>query len=127
MVLDICNWIMAAAFLFSVIVQYNDPDPIRWMVIYGLALSACILSLRHRLKWQFSGLIALAALLWASILAPHVIGKTTIGALFESFHMTNEIVEEARETGGLLIVALWMLILSIVAFRAKQPSPIVQS
>ena len=25
---------MAVLFLFAVAVQYNDPDPLRWMVIY---------------------------------------------------------------------------------------------
>ena len=51
MVLKVANWVMLAAFLFSVAVQYNDPDPIRWMLIYGLAALACILKLMGRLNW----------------------------------------------------------------------------
>ena len=53
MVFKVANWLMIAAFLFSVAVQYNDPDPIRWMLVYGLAALACILKLRGRLSWYF--------------------------------------------------------------------------
>ena len=31
------NGLMCALFLLSVVVQWNDPDPLRWMAIYGAA------------------------------------------------------------------------------------------
>jgi hypothetical protein len=31
------NLLMLLMFLFSVVVQYNDPDPFLWMTIYALA------------------------------------------------------------------------------------------
>ncbi len=55
MVFKVANWLMIAAFLFSVAVQYNDPDPIRWMLVYGLAALACILKLRRPAALVFSG------------------------------------------------------------------------
>jgi len=116
MVFGVANWVMTAAFLFSVAVQYNDPDPVRWMLIYGSGSIACILGSFRRLKrYVLPATVGAAALGWAASIAPRVIGKTTFGAMFESFHMTNSVVEEAREMGGLLIVAGWMLVLTLVS------------
>src|SRR5262245_2498457 len=114
MVFKVANWLMIAAFLFSVAVQYNDPDPIRWMLVYGLAALACVLKLRGQLSWYFPAALGAAALVWAASIAPRVIGKTTFGAMFQSWHMISEVVEEAREMGGLLIVAAWMGVLVLV-------------
>lgn len=117
MVFKVVNWAMLAAFIFSVVVQYNDPDPVRWMLIYGLAALACILELRGRLKWYLPAAVGAIAFGWAVSLAPHVIGKTTFGEMFQSFEMINTVVEEAREMGGLLIAAGWMAVLVVVSKR----------
>lgn len=119
MVFKVANWLMIAAFLFSVAVQYNDPDPIRWMLVYGLAALACVLQLRGRLSWYFPAGLAAVAFGWAASIAPRVIGKTTFGALFQSFEMINSVVEEAREMGGLLIVAAWMGVLVLVTRHGR--------
>ena len=115
MVFKVANCLMIAAFLFSVAVQYNDPDPIRWMLVYGLAALACVLKLRGRLSWYLPATLGAAALGWAASIAPRVIGKTTFGDMFQSFEMINSVVEEAREMGGLLIVAAWMGVLVVVS------------
>ena len=113
------NWVMTAAFLFSVAVQYNDPDPVRWMLIYGLAALACILHLRRQLRWYLPAVVCATAFGWAASLAPDVIGRTTLGEMFQSFEMLNTVVEEAREMGGLLIVAVWMAVLVAVSKRGR--------
>jgi len=56
---------MAALFAFAAAVQYNDPDPLRWMAIYGLAMLACGLALAGRLSWLPPALLGLIALIWA--------------------------------------------------------------
>jgi hypothetical protein len=117
MLFQVANWVMTAAFVFSVVVQYNDPDPIRWMLIYGLAAIACILKWQGRLPWHLPAVIGGIALGWAASLAPGVIGKTTFRTMFQSFHMIDTVVEEAREAGGLLIVAGWMAVLTLVSKR----------
>ena len=119
MALCVANWVMTAAFLFSVVVQYNDPDPVRWMLIYGLAALACVLKLLHRLRCYLPVAVGAAELGWAASLAPHVIGKTTFGEMFQSFDMINTVVEEARELGGLLIVAAWMVVLVVVSKQGR--------
>jgi len=117
MVFKVANWVMLAAFIFSVVVQYNDPDPVRWMLIYGLAAVACMLMLLRRLRWHLPAAVGATALGWAASLAPHVNGKTTFGEMFQSFDMINTVVEEAREMGGLLIVAGWMAVLVVMSKR----------
>jgi hypothetical protein len=104
---------MAALFAFAVAVQYNDPDPIRWMAVYGLAMLACVLVLAGRFPRLLPALVGLGALVWAGTLAPGVIGRVSVGELFQSYGMLSTAVEEGREMGGLLIVAAWMGVLTL--------------
>lgn len=118
--IKIANFVMAAAFLLSVVVQYNDPDPVRWMAIYGAAMIACILFAFRRLHWVIPVGIGLIALLWAIDWAPGVLGKTRFSEMFGAWEMKNERIEEAREFWGLMIVAGWMVVLSVVTFRSTK-------
>jgi hypothetical protein len=69
-VVRILTALMALYFLCAVGVQYNDPDPLRWMAIYGAAALACVLALVRRLRrWVPVG-VALVAAAWAATLAP---------------------------------------------------------
>jgi len=119
--MKILNYVMAAAFLFSAVVQYNDPDPFVWMLIYGLACAACALAIMGRLNWVFPAAVGITALAWAVTLAPGVVGKVGFGELFEAFEMKDERVEVAREMGGLLIVAFWMSALVFQSLRRTAP------
>ena len=105
------NYLFLAMFSFSVIVQYNDPDPLTWMTIYGLAAVACVIAIKRPAHWLLPGALLLASLIWASTLVPHVWGKVRFGELFAAWEMKDLRVEEAREMSGLLIVAAWMLVL----------------
>jgi hypothetical protein len=104
------NLLMLLMFVFSVVVQYNDPDPLIWMAIYALAALACL----QELLWKDNSLVVPAvlgaiALIWAISLLPGVFGKVRIGELFAQFEMKGDLmVEVAREAGGLLIIAVWM-------------------
>ena len=104
---------MAALFAFAAAVQYNDPDPLRWMAIYGLAMLACGLSLTGGLPRLLPALLGLIALVWAGTLAPGVVGRISVRELFQSYGMLTPAVEEGREMGGLLIVAVWMGVLTL--------------
>jgi len=120
MLFRVANWVMTAAFLFSVAVQYNDPDPLRWIVLYGLAVLACVLCTLGQHSWYLPAAVGATAFGWAASLAPDVVGRTSFGEMFQSFEMINTVVEEAREMGGLLIVAAWM---SVLVIAAKKPNP----
>ena len=113
------NAVMSLAFGFSVAVQVNDPDPLRWMAIYGAAAVCCVAELKRRVRAPYPVLLAAVALGWAGSLAPDVIGKVRFGEMFAEFEMKNAGVEQAREMYGLLIVALWMLAVACAAWRRR--------
>jgi len=118
------NWVMAIVFMLCVAVQYNDPDPVRWMTIYGLAFAACLLFVSGKLRWPFPAAVGAAALLWAATIGPRVIGKNVpMNEVFGTMRMISEPVEESREMGGLLIVATWMLVL-LLAMRKQISQPV---
>ena len=83
----------------------------------GLAMLACGLSLAGRLPRSLPALPGLGALVWAGTLAPGVVGRVSVRELFQSSGMLSATVEEAREMGGLLIVAVWMAVLALVGSR----------
>jgi len=105
---------MAVLFAFAAALQYNDPDPLRWMAMYGPAMLACGLGLAGRLPRLLPALAGLGALVWAGTLAPGVVGRVSVGELFQSYGMLSTAVEEGREMGGLLIVSAWMGVLTLV-------------
>ena len=98
-------------FVFSVVVQVNDPDPLAWMAMYGAAAIACLLSLLGRVPWWFAVLVGLVALGWAATLAPRVLGNVPFLSMFAEFEMKDIGVEESREMYGLLIIAGWMAVI----------------
>jgi len=110
------NGVMLLAFLFSVSVQYNDPDPIRWMAIYGAAAAVCAVELRRRTRLAYPAIVGIVALGWAASIAPRVLGVVRFGGMFTEFEMKNAGVEESREMYGLLIVALWMGLVALAAW-----------
>jgi hypothetical protein len=101
-------------FAFSVVMQVNDPDPLRWIAIYSAAALACLVS--SQLHWFFPAAVGLVALAWATTLAPAVIGNVPFLSMFEEFEMKNIAIEESREMYGLLLVAFWMAVLAHRAF-----------
>lgn len=114
--------VMGLLFLLAVVAQYNDPDPLRWMAIYGAAALACLLALRRRLPRWLPALVGLAALVWAALLLPAVLGQVAPGDLFRAVGMASLAIEEARETIGLLIVAGWMgVLLATTPRRIRLP------
>ena len=37
------NWIFFLIFLLGAVLQFNDPDPVIWMAMWGAAAGACLL------------------------------------------------------------------------------------
>jgi transmembrane protein TMEM220 len=117
MVFRIANWFMTALFVFSTVVQYNDPDPIRWMAIYGSATIACLQVGRHRYHHLLPIGVGLAAAAWAGSMLPTMFAEVRFMDLFKSMSDKGGSAELAREFTGLLIVTGWMAVLSLVARR----------
>ena len=96
--------------LYAVAVQYNDPDPLRWMAMYGAAAGVAAAAAMDRLKWPFAAVVAAVALAWALLWATRVVGQQP---LFE---------EEGREMLGLTIAGVWCAILAYASFRSPLPT-----
>ncbi len=122
-VIRVLTVFMAVVFLLALLVQYNDPDPLEWMAIYGAAALACVFALAGRLPRWAPLVIGVVAAIWAAALAPRAVGQVAASDLFREVGMMSPAVEEARETIGLLIVAAWMLVLAAVAPRVPRAEP----
>jgi hypothetical protein len=109
--------LMLVLFVMSIIVQYNDPDPLIWMAIYAVAACIAFMSSRGRLPWQLGAIVTLIAVAWAATLAPDVIGKVRFLDMFGAFEMKNIGIEQSREMYGLLMIAIYTGISTFRAFR----------
>ncbi len=98
-------------FLLSAAVQYNDPDPAVWIAIYGAAAAVSFLGMRDFLpRWGYLLLFVIYAGGAISQWPPHF-----EGIFFnELATMRNMNIEAARESLGLGICALAMLIFSFM-------------
>ncbi|HVE87968.1 MAG TPA: transmembrane 220 family protein [Myxococcales bacterium] len=118
------NALATVAFLLFAAVQYNDPDPVRWMAIYLAAALSCALAVMGRLRWPLPALAAAAALAWAGVWAPRVVGQVDWGHAFAGAGMSGDVKEEeARELGGLLIVAAWCALLALASLPGRRGTP----
>jgi len=115
----IADIVFGLLFLFAVIVQYNDPDPIRWMAIYLAGAVASFWSARGNVPLYFVWGVLAVAVVWAATLVPAVVRQ--MPSLFDlagRFQMMSPGVEETRECGGLLITAAWMSSVGVRRARA---------
>lgn len=111
--------LMALLLAFAAALQFNDPDPIQWIAIYT---AACVLSLvmffKRRVPSLMTILVLAIALAWAATIAFGGPALSEYEHMFDAWEMKSPSVEEAREASGLLIVAVWMIVLTIRARRA---------
>jgi hypothetical protein len=116
----IANGFMCALFIFSAVVQVNDPDPWVWMPIYLAAAALCVVEIRRRTRWAAPLILVVVSVIWAGTIAPRVVGKVGFMEMFGAWEMKNLGIEEEREMYGLLIVAGWMAAVSLAAWRRKR-------
>ncbi len=103
---------MAVLFAVAVVVQFNDPDPLRWVAVYGAALAVSTLAAaRGSVRVVLPAVVGGIALAWSLFLAENS-GATlrTYQHMFDAWEMKNTSIEEAREATGLLIVSFWMVV-----------------
>lgn len=111
---------MAILFLISALLQYNDPDPLRWAALYGGAAIACVVSRPASAPWLLPAAVGLAALIWAGAMAPHVLPNLAFRELFLTMKAETPSIEESRELLGLLIIAAWMGVRVATGLRKRR-------
>jgi len=112
------NVVMLLMFVFSTIVQFNDPDAPVWIAIYTAAAVLCFLEIRRRAPLWFAVGVLVIAFAWSAYIGQRVHG---IGffSLFAHWEMKDIHVEEAREMYGLLIVAVWSTAVAVAVWLRR--------
>lgn len=122
------NAAMAALFVFGAAVQYNDPDPLRWMSMYlAAAVVALMAAVRSRSSVTAPLLPGIVALVWAVVTASEGPPLDLYARMFEAWEMRSSEVEEAREASGLLIIAFWMAVVAAHAWKQRCSPAAVRS
>jgi len=114
---------MGVLFLISAVLQYNDPDPLRWIVLWAAAAAACFIQRRFRQAWLVAGAVCVVALLWAALLAPTALPGLELADLAGEMKAETPQIELGREILGLLIIAVWMAVLVVVGSRGVGREP----
>jgi predicted neutral ceramidase superfamily lipid hydrolase len=97
--------VFASFFLLFVIVQYNDPDPLVWMLIYGFVSIICVLAFLKKLNKNVL-LVVMPLYLGGSV---YLWPGTYEGISMSMGYKPH--IELARESLGLLICFLAMIYL----------------
>ncbi len=98
--------VFAAVFALSAAVQFNDPDPVPWILIYcGAGLSSARAARGVPNRW-LAAMIGVVASSWAGWIAWQSRGPLLAPSHFVHWEMKGGAAEEAREIGGLFIVFL---------------------
>lgn len=115
----VANAIMLVMFVFSTVVQFNDPDAPVWIAVYAAAAVLSGLEIRRSAPVWAALALALIAFVWSSYIG-RVVHDVPLSALFAEWEMKDLRVEEAREMYGLMIVGVWMTAIASVSWRRKR-------
>jgi hypothetical protein len=104
--------------MVAVGLQINDPDPVRWMIMWGTAAIAIgVLPARRVISLVAIG-IGLIAAAWAAYLSQQVLGVIHFSDLFSKMSAKGGAVEVGREAAGLVVISVALL--GCGAFRASR-------
>jgi hypothetical protein len=106
--MKIAYWTLAVVFALFAAVQYNDPDPLRWILLYGLVAVHFVLAALGKLNLMAVWLTLAAAAIWAATLLPDFINWIRMGepSIVESMKAEEPWIELTREFLGLVVAAL---------------------
>lgn len=113
------NGVMAALFALSAAVQFNDPDPLRWIAVYAAAAIVSAAAAFGRRVAVPAAVLAVVSLVWAIAVASEAKGVPTLAELVDFQMMKTSTVELARETLGLGMIFVWMAVLAVAGWRRR--------
>jgi hypothetical protein len=111
-------WVMAVGFCICVGLQVNDPDPVRWMAIYGGAAITLAALPARKVFAAGTLVIGVISAIWGAYLGHEVKDVLVFSDLWMKMSEKGGAVEVGREAGGLAIVAITLLGAS--AFRVTR-------
>lgn len=112
--------VMALLFITAAIVQYNDPDALLWTLIYGSAAVVTLLFLTEKITSFVTTIGAVAGIVVAISLGYEAISEGFMFSSLGTWQMQNIAEEKAREAGGMLFIALWMLVMTFSLRNKKE-------
>lgn len=107
----IIGYVFTVLFAVGAVLQYNDPDSLHWIVIYGVAALISLLFALNKIRYIIPLVLGILAFIGFVYLYP---------ADFQGFDLNDgdiKTVELGREAFGLLIISILLL---IFAFRIKR-------
>jgi hypothetical protein len=127
--MKIFNFIFLVLFVISAVLQYNDPDPALWILIYLFAALSCFLSIR-KLHYPSINLTAIVLLfIYAVFLFFDKDGVLTwltdhqAENIAGSMKASSPWIEETREFFGLTII---ITVISVNFFDSKAKQSILE-
>ncbi len=121
--MKILNLFLAVMFLVFAFVQLNDPDPVVWILIYGVLAVICILAAfrvysKMAIAFILVGLAAYSNLFFDGLL--EWLSQPDKSILFDDLaKMQHPYVEESREFLGLMVCILTLIVQFVAAIRAR--------
>ncbi|APQ16294.1 transmembrane 220 family protein [Maribacter hydrothermalis] len=107
----ILGYVFAVLFTVGAVLQYNDPDSLHWIIIYGVAALISLLFALNKIGYIVPLILGVLAFIGFVYLYP---------SDFQGFDLNDGdivTVELGREAFGLLIISI---VLVIFAFRSKK-------
>ncbi|WP_405413800.1 transmembrane 220 family protein [Maribacter sp. Asnod1-A12] len=107
----ILGYVFAMLFSVGAILQYNDPDSLHWIIIYGIAALMSLLFALNKIGYTVPLILGIFAFIGFVYLYP---------SDFQGFDLNDGdivTVELGREAFGLLIISIVLL---VFAFRIKR-------
>jgi hypothetical protein len=108
-------FVISGLFLLFAIVQWNDPDPLIWMIFYGvMSLIYILLALGKRFAFYLSILMLITCIIYMGFILPEIIKwiKDGMPSIVQSMKATIPTIEYTREFLGLLlclIACIWVI------------------
>lgn len=105
------GFVFAILFAIGAVLQYNDPDSLHWIIVYGIAALVSLLFALNKMKFVVPLVLGVFAFIGFVYLYP---------SDFQGFDLNDgdiKTVELGREAFGLLIISVVLL---VFAFRIKR-------
>jgi hypothetical protein len=110
--MKITNAILSIIFILFAAVQYNDPDPLMWMVIYGMVAVVCAFAIIHKYN-KYVLIVGIATCLMGTLYyfpgVMELFREHEIADLTRKMKADQPFIEKSRESLGLLLAAIVLL------------------
>ena len=108
--MKIFSIVFALIFLLFTFVQFNDPDPLLWIAIYGAMAALCIMAIFNKYPQRVYQILLVLFAGYSTLFIPSVLiwlRQEHLSDLFDDVaKMEHLYIEESREFLGLLICVL---------------------